>query len=276
MAVPLAAVALALLLAAIFSLAIGSRAKLPRGARGSVSVAHFVDAAAVLRRAMPCLVRGFPVTPPLDAWASELDVSSVAVLVSPHGVFGAYGSCDPVAPPPPGSALSFAPGRCFDADAKCRPHHYRLEGRGLEEARRIFAEHSYVYIRGRVPATHCLYRSCPFAVSGITAFLSSVGCVTNLHWDGASGFLTQSIGRKRVLLWAPGRMPSPARSTGPCNRRSYVDGPVPPPGADLSLILEQGDALFIPRGWAHHVTSESAETLGAVWRCPATQPASGA
>lgn len=129
--------------------------------------------------------------------------------------------------------------------------------------------------------------------SRYSLYLSTAGTVTNLHFDKFDGLLHQLTGRKSIALWAPAdaqhlRMCG-ERCGAICRRRSVWDAELPPvtevghggnidglasdldasglnwtwpaPGVQTQhVVLEPGDTLFIPAGWAHYVTSLSGTT----------------
>jgi hypothetical protein len=198
------------------------------------------------------------------------------VLASPTGTFGAYGECegevlrDETQP----SGLAFSSEQCR-RDSTCRPMHF-LGSASFEEAQRALDEPqslgaTHVYLRAAA-APEARRRAQAFLgapLRNLAPYLSSAGSVTNLHWDAAPGILAQTSGEKDVALFVAGAMPSPHDAAGsPCLRRSREDGRRCPAGAAHRLRLGAGWGLFIPALWAHHVTSLSAQTLGAVWRFP--------
>ena len=206
----------------------------------------------------PALVQGLPPAPAAARWG-DWGVREVALLLSPTGVFGSYGECEVRG----GAAFE---GPCA-RDARCAPRHTRQQV-PLAEALAAFAcAGQHAYLRGAAPASFLaqLARALRLDLTNVAPYLSQAGCVTNLHWDGADGVLAQTRGEKLVALFAPGTMPRPAPESSPCFRRSYHDGQCPP-GAALHVLLTPGRGLFIPGGWAHHVTSLSPRTLGCVWR----------
>src|SRR5690606_978731 len=80
------------------------------------------------------------------------------------------------------------------------------------------------------------------------AYLSFNGNGTfGRHWDTHDVFAIQLIGRKRWRIFPP-TFPLPL--TYQTNQRS---GPPCPSDPRLELTLEQGDVLYLPRGWWHHV-----------------------
>jgi ribosomal protein L16 Arg81 hydroxylase len=67
------------------------------------------------------------------------------------------------------------------------------------------------------------------------------------HWDTHDVFVIQLIGRKRWKIFSP-TFPLPL--TYQTNDRSGHTCPEEPA---LELIMEEGDVLYVPRGWWHHV-----------------------
>ena len=67
------------------------------------------------------------------------------------------------------------------------------------------------------------------------------------HWDTHDVFVIQLIGRKRWLIYEPTfALPLTLQT----NDRSGQTCPAEPA---IELILEEGDLMYIPRGWWHHV-----------------------
>jgi ribosomal protein L16 Arg81 hydroxylase len=64
-----------------------------------------------------------------------------------------------------------------------------------------------------------------------------------LHYDTHDVFVLQTVGRKRWQLFGMG-------ATLPGRSQPYQPG-VDPGEPDQEFILEQGDSLYIPRGWLH-------------------------
>ena len=67
------------------------------------------------------------------------------------------------------------------------------------------------------------------------------------HWDTHDVFVIQMIGRKRWRLFSP-TFPLPL--TYQTNDRSGHACPAEPA---LELNMEEGDVMYVPRGWWHHV-----------------------
>ncbi|HEX6995002.1 MAG TPA: cupin domain-containing protein [Gammaproteobacteria bacterium] len=80
------------------------------------------------------------------------------------------------------------------------------------------------------------------------AYLSFAGDGTfGQHWDTHDVFAIQLIGRKRWRIFAP-TFPLPL--TYQTHDRSGQARPAEP---TFELTLEEGDVLYVPRGWWHHV-----------------------
>ena len=224
----------------------------------------------------PWLVTDLPTTPPVRRWG-EWGVNEVRVLFSPTGVFGSYADCewDTAADDKQLTGVRFKSQHC-QRDARCEARHF-LSRMDLVAALQAFADPeshggTHAYLRGS--ASDAYRAEAEAAIGGLklrnlAPYLSSAGCVTNLHWDAAAGVLAQTRGEKDVSLFAPSEMPDAAIRDSPCHRRSYQSGRACPEGATMQLRLFPGWGVYIPRHWAHHIVSLSAETLGAVWRLTA-------
>jgi len=98
------------------------------------------------------------------------------------------------------------------------------------------------------------------------------GCTTSLHYDWPSNFLTQVVGRKKLLLFAPEQSPNvyPASDQAPgpedtidLREHSLVNPerpdldrfPLLQRAKGFSVILHPGDMLWLPPEWWHQVTA---------------------
>ena len=80
------------------------------------------------------------------------------------------------------------------------------------------------------------------------AYMSFTGAGSfGKHWDTHDVFVIQLIGRKRWRLYSP-TFPLPL--TYQTHDRSGHSCPEEP---TIELVLEEGDVMYIPRGWWHHV-----------------------
>ncbi len=104
----------------------------------------------------------------------------------------------------------------------------------------------------------------------VNFWMASGGAVSRLHYDAAHNLFLQLRGRKRFLLIGPevavsGRLPL-FPSAHPCHRASPVDLTQfllsqAPQMANVSVqeaLLEEGDMLYIPPFWFHHVETLTA------------------
>jgi len=90
-------------------------------------------------------------------------------------------------------------------------------------------------------------------------WLGPAGTVTPLHHDLTNNLLVQFMGRKRVRLAPSIALPDVKNdlhvyaAIDPTDPTTTAGHPRPPPFLDVLLV--PGDALFLPIGWWHHVTS---------------------
>jgi hypothetical protein len=91
-------------------------------------------------------------------------------------------------------------------------------------------------------------------------WLGPAGTVTPLHHDVMNILLVQVVGRKRVILIDPLRNRYVYNDHGVYSQvdaanPDYSRFPLYAYAEPITLLLEPGDALFIPVGWWHHVES---------------------
>lgn len=104
-------------------------------------------------------------------------------------------------------------------------------------------------------------------VQPVLMFFGPEGTVTPFHYDPTHNILVQVRGRKRVVMVSPdqsGLLYHPYKLR---EMERYNYSPVDPLALDearfplylktrrLEFVLEEGEALFIPAGWWHHVVS---------------------
>lgn len=87
-------------------------------------------------------------------------------------------------------------------------------------------------------------------------WLGPQGTVTPFHHDLTNNLLVQVMGRKRVHLispWEAPRMRNHVHCYSTWTPESLAAAPEAERPVMSTLVLEPGDALFIPVGWWHHV-----------------------
>jgi hypothetical protein len=214
----------------------------------------------LLQRRVPVIVRGVPRVP----WTFDHLKSRVAtarnVMSHPQSTFFYYDTRH---------ALT-RDGTCtssLDYDVRDVPMH-ELVAR-IERGDGRFSYYSTL-LNETSPELLADFDSSPYQnVSGsdllINFWAASGGAVSRLHYDAAHNLFLQLRGRKRFLLVAPHdavaqRLPM-YPSAHPCHRASPVDptsffASQVPQLADLIVreaLLEEGDLLYIPPFWLHHV-----------------------
>lgn len=111
-----------------------------------------------------------------------------------------------------------------------------------------------------------------FTLKNVGVWISSMGCITPLHYDLCHGFLCQIVGRKHFLLASPEDTPYLYRNNSIATKNqtsSEIDiykwlehddyQRMKYPNVDevqfLCADLCPGDVLYTPPGWWHAVTS---------------------
>ncbi|KAL1367413.1 hypothetical protein AAHE18_02G050500 [Arachis hypogaea] len=105
-------------------------------------------------------------------------------------------------------------------------------------------------------------------LSSINLWMNNAQARSSTHYDPHNNLLCIVSGRKQVVLWPPSASPSlyPMPIYGEASNHSSVALENPDysiyPRAEWSMafaqkvVLEAGDALFIPEGWFHQVDSD--------------------
>ncbi|KAE9618415.1 putative [histone H3]-lysine-36 demethylase [Lupinus albus] len=105
-------------------------------------------------------------------------------------------------------------------------------------------------------------------LSSINLWMNNAQARSSTHYDPHHNILCIVSGRKQVVLWPPSASPSlyPRPIYGEASNHSSLDLENPDysiyPRAERSIdfaqkvVLEAGDALFIPEGWLHQVDSD--------------------
>ena len=108
-------------------------------------------------------------------------------------------------------------------------------------------------------------------------WLGPAGTVSSMHTDPRDNILVQMVGVKRVILLAPehGQQALPTCAGYMSNSTAWQPGDalgsaaLALPGLALrTCVLGPGDALFIPAGWWHYVTSLSVSISVNFWWGP--------
>ncbi|EFH48168.1 transcription factor jumonji domain-containing protein [Arabidopsis lyrata subsp. lyrata] len=115
------------------------------------------------------------------------------------------------------------------------------------------------------------------SLSSINFWMNSAQARSSTHYDPHHNLLCVVSGRKKVVLWPPSASPSlyPMPIYGEASNHSSVGLENPNlsyyPRAEHSLkqsqkvILNAGDAVFIPEGWFHQVDSEELTVAVNFW-----------
>ncbi|MGA8499303.1 MAG: cupin-like domain-containing protein [Xanthobacteraceae bacterium] len=106
-----------------------------------------------------------------------------------------------------------------------------------------------------------------FPARGI--FISAAGARTRLHSDPwcSDAILCQLSGRKKVVMYSPAAAPDLCRDgtvidVDNPDRQSFPGFASRPP--DIEDFLNQGETLYIPAGWFHHVLTV-ANSISLTW-----------
>lgn len=104
----------------------------------------------------------------------------------------------------------------------------------------------------------------PSQQRGIHCRFGMPGIIAEAHYDAGRNFVFMTRGRKRYILSAPTVCPHLAMlHEGPSARHSFVDWTSPEGiaalsnGTGIEVVMEAGDALYIPAFWFHFIISLS-------------------
>jgi hypothetical protein len=97
---------------------------------------------------------------------------------------------------------------------------------------------------------------------GIHCRFGMPGIIAEAHYDGGRNFITMQRGRKRYILAPPSECGNlHLLRDGPSSRHSEIDWSDPAhiprlsKALALEIIIEAGDALYVPAFWFHYITS---------------------
>lgn len=101
--------------------------------------------------------------------------------------------------------------------------------------------------------------------TSIAAWLGPKGSVTGVHSDDENNISVQIVGKKRFLLFPPEQRhllyvnskydPGTECADVQADDPDMAEHPLFAQATPFEAVLGAGDALFIPRGWWHHVRS---------------------
>jgi hypothetical protein len=101
---------------------------------------------------------------------------------------------------------------------------------------------------------------------GVHCRFGMVGTIAENHYDGSRNFITMQRGRRRYILAPPSECANMALLTeGPSSRHSEVDWSDPQQHGALAnalaleVVLEPGDALYLPASYFHYIVSLASE-----------------
>ena len=159
------------------------------------------------------------------------------------------------------------PGYCDFLDVTLAGYARLLASREAHE-RRIYLAQVPIGGRPEAEAEAVARRLGLRAMSAANLWLGPAGHVEPLHYDPMDGVLMQLRGAKRVRLLPPGQttdlypFPLLGGALRPWFSQVYLDAPEPsfPRLGEalrnaVELTLREGEALYIPAGWWHEVTS---------------------
>jgi len=109
----------------------------------------------------------------------------------------------------------------------------------------------------------------PFPAKGI--FISAAGARTRLHKDpwGSDSILCQVVGKKRIVMYAPGREKVLTRGNDVIDiehpqMTKFVDFESIQP--EIDDVLLPGEVLLVPAGWYHHANALT-NGIAVTWNC---------
>jgi hypothetical protein len=116
----------------------------------------------------------------------------------------------------------------------------------------------------------------PLAVRAATLWMGSGGNVTYLHFDPMENVLAMLKGRKKLVLIPPDETPhvypiydpDPLGSAVNLRQPDFERHPRLKSVTYWEVVLEEGEALFLPMGYWHHVASEGLNIAVNVWWAP--------
>jgi hypothetical protein len=97
-------------------------------------------------------------------------------------------------------------------------------------------------------------------------WVGPAGTLTPLHHDELNGLLLQLWGRKRFRLISPEQTHLLSNDVGvyspvDCDQPDFAAHPLFREVQMIDLVLEPGEALFVPVGWWHHVRALEASVM---------------
>lgn len=116
----------------------------------------------------------------------------------------------------------------------------------------------------------------PLDLFAQTLWIGSGGNVSYLHFDPMENVLAMVAGTKRLVLFAPDQTrhvypiydPDPLGSAVDLRAPDYTRHPRLRQARYQEVVLEAGEALYLPLGWWHHVASSGLNIAVNVWWYP--------